>query len=226
MFSRCALSHRTRLPLKSAFPSCKTLYAVSLRRVSTTNSDKRELIFESPNGNGVRLIKMFSVSATGMSLVATPFTLQYPELMQSAGISSTMLFGALFASICSTTLLHTFLSPYVLRIYLQYNPSARIPAPPSSTPPESIPPLAPNTIITLQTPGFAGGIKATTVRLRDLTFGSSLLTWRVKSDVVEDPQFARQIVQEKFWLDARGAKGAQRLRQLVDIIKEAGGAES
>ncbi|RUS13185.1 hypothetical protein BC937DRAFT_86192 [Endogone sp. FLAS-F59071] len=204
---RPALSHR--------WPQLR--FAVVRRGTATTSKPEKTLIYSTPNASVVRILKAFSVGALGV-----------PIALQAAGISEYMflsesifryvvslhMIAALAASSCSTACVQYFLSPYIINLYLH-----------TETPrAHSLPPITPNTTITLETLNLFARPTLTTLQLKDLRLpGRELfLTWRVKRNVLEEGK--GRIRQSRFWLDDQNGIGdREAVRKIVDVVRKNNG---
>lgn len=130
-----------------------------------------------------------------------------------------MLLTAVAASACSTGALTFLLSPYVNSIYLH------------TKNPDHLPPITPNSVISIETLDMLARSRTTTLRVRDLMpVNSTFMTWKVNKKVLEKQYALEQtqgieptINQHRFWLDQRNGLGNREvMSSILRIIEEQG----
>ncbi|OZJ06733.1 hypothetical protein BZG36_00347 [Bifiguratus adelaidae] len=179
-----------------------TIRPVTITRTTPESDEDKDAIqvpfYTGPNATAVRIVKAFSVSTLGLALTSTPVVMAYwnTHLLTSAGVSGTMFAGALAASVCSTSFLHYFLSPYVTEMSIDSKH------------------VTPDSRITVKTLNLSARTVSTTLSLRDLYPAKDMfLSWRAK-------RTASKPKQSRFWIDERVAGENPTLRQCLRAVQE------
>ncbi|ORZ36954.1 hypothetical protein BCR44DRAFT_1459953 [Catenaria anguillulae PL171] len=152
--------------------------------------------------NAVKVLKFFSVSSLGLSLIGMPLSMFFVDsaLMQSNAVAAVMLSPTLMGSVTlfstlSTLAAHKFLSPYVTRIFLIPPPSSSSSLQadqPSTQQPSAI---TDDTTLAIETLTLLNTRRYTTVRMSELAYSTkSTITWELRDPSANPPDTASKFM--------------------------------